>query len=394
MIIELVNSCGCLYSGNIRREDKVGTDQQIRCAGDVNKRIHNHDVLNCTHEEVVGNHLFSGRGLAVTFPGDIIQLHRDLKSDIRAIFDHYERISLEHTKDIVWDVSYQELARYPEHEISVFFFDEQIHAHRSDERWLKTVASMNSKNSFVEVAQKLNVPVPVTLCFDDVSAVKSLADLPIPCYVKAAIGVAGKGIFRCATRQEVKAALQSFPTGTPIQIQEEIPATTFLNMQYRITPQGAERLAASEQILDGFTHLGNRFPARCEPWECVEPLANWMYQQGMKGIFAFDVGVVEEKNGGYRYVPIECNPRFNGASYPTAIACKLNLTHWFAEQLDTRHRCIADIDLTAIEYDSKKRSGVIIVSWGTISAGKIAVLISGDPEETAYYNRELRKRLA
>jgi len=58
-------------------------------------------------------------------------------------------------------------------------------------------------------------------------------------------------------------------------------------------------------------------------------MAEWLYREGMKGTFAFDVAVTR-KGVGTDYLAIECNPRFNGASYPTVIAHKLGLESWVA----------------------------------------------------------------
>lgn len=80
-----------------------------------------------------------------------------------------------------------------------------------------------------------------------------------------------------------------------------------------MTADGLERLAATEQILGGCVHQGNRFPVPHAPWECVEPMAKWLHREGMKRTFAFDVAVVP-KGSGTDYLVIECNPRFNGAS--------------------------------------------------------------------------------
>ena len=56
-------------------------------------------------------------------------------------------------------------------------------------------------------------------------------------------------------------------------------------------------LAATEQVLDGCVHQGNRYPVPAPPWPVVEPMAEWLVEQGMQGVFAFDVAVVEHDTG-------------------------------------------------------------------------------------------------
>jgi len=227
-------------------------------------------------------------------------------------------------------------------------------------------------NNFMSVAQRLGVPVPETLCFAQASDIsdRQIATFPYPCYLKAAVSISGIGIHRCGDAAELQAAIGRFEPGVPVQLQQEVASNSFLNLQYRVTADGLKRLAATEQILEGYAHQGNRFPVPHAPWECVEPMAEWLYREGMKGTFAFDVAVVHE-NTGADYLAIECNPRFNGASYSTAIAHKLGLESWLARYFTTRHRSLAFLQLTDIEYDPDRGEGVILVNWGPILVGKI-----------------------
>jgi hypothetical protein len=108
-------------------------------------------------------------------------------------------------------------------------------------------------------------------------------------------------------------------------------------------------------------------------------MAAWLHDEGMRGVFAFDVAVVDGA-AGTEYLAIECNPRYNGASYPTGIAHKLDIEQWLARAFPTRHRALADIDLGGIEYDPATGEGVIMVNWGPVLVGKLLVLIAGEPD--------------
>lgn len=319
----------------------------------------------------------------MTEPEDMIQLHPNLKPEWDAITAHYARIGLSHTRNVVWDVSFSMLADYPDYEISVFFFGDAAHTdsdqdwfHKVDHDRLKVVQFINSKNNFVQLAEELGVSIPKTVCAETKTAIKTYA-LPYPCYLKPAVSVDGAGISRCEDEGQLTQALKTFGDNVPLQIQEEVIASTFLNLQYRVTAQGVERLAATEQVLDGYAHNGNRYPTAHQPWEIVEPMAEWMAKQGMKELFAFDVAVVATSTD---YLAIECNPRFNGASYPMAIAHKLNIPSWTSETITSDLRSINELDLTGIEFNSD-RTGVIIVNWGSIQVGKATVLLAG-PLET------------
>jgi hypothetical protein len=357
-------------------------------------RIVNHDIMGCTAEGVTGNHLYSGRALAMTDPDDIIQLHPELKSQWPHIRGHYRRVGLRHTEQVVWHVRHKGLADHQAHEVSVFFFGAGEQEARPNNAWFRVVDYINSKNNFMALADKLSVPVPPTRCFPDARAIRDadVADLPFPCYLKAAVSVSGVGIYRCVHEGQLRAAKGKFEPGVPVQLQAEVVSNNFLNLQYQVDGSGLSRLAATEQVLDGFVHQGNRHPASHTPWECVEPMAQWLYREGIRGIFAFDVAVVD-KPGGAEFVAIECNPRFNGASYPTMAARKLGLHHWIARTFKTRHRSLADLNLMGLEYDAKRGEGVILINWGPVLVGKLLFLLAGPPASQERLGHELQARL-
>ena len=364
-------------------------------------RIFNHDIMACTAETLVGNHLYCGRVLGGTEANDIIQLHPDLKSEWDAIADHYNRIGLSHTEQVLWDVSFHHLAGHPEHEISVFYFGDAVHPdgigntlfRDLDAPWFEVVQWMNCKNNFMDLADELGVKVPHTLRFKDVSSLNpDILPLTYPCYFKPAVSVGGVGIVRCSDRQALMAAISQTDEDIPVQIQEEVKATTLLNVQYRATPCGPERLVTTDQVLDGFKHQGNRYPTPHDVWDLVEPMAEWMVERGMKEIFAFDVSV-EDVAGVPRYLAIECNPRYNGASYPTCIALKLNLRYWSHETFNTNYRSLSQIDLSGLEFSEPAHTGIILVNWGTILVGKLGVLLVCPPETQAELKQQLKARL-
>lgn len=357
--------------------------------------------MTCTHDAVVGNHLYSGRVLGLTEPEDIVQLHPELRSQWDAIASHYARIGLRHSQNVIWDVSLNVLEDYPNYDTSVFYFGNATGTANCDEGcfrrldagWFNVVNFINSKNNFIELAQKLGVSVPKTLCFENKAAIKNLEAFFYPCYLKPAVSVDGAGISRCENQEQLTQALESLCDNLPLQIQEEVIASTFLNLQYRVTAEsGLQRLAVSEQILDGFAHIGNRYPSQHQPWETVEPMAEWMAQQGMKEVFAFDVAVVDDA-AGTRYLGIECNPRFNGASYPTGIARKLKLTSWRCETFTTKYRSLDCLDLSGIEFNPQTDMGVAIANWGSILVGRIGVLFAGDTQQQNELRAELKQRL-
>lgn len=350
--------------------------------------------MHCTAEGVEGNHLYSGRALGMSEPEDIIQMVSALKPLWKDITTHYGRIGLSHTQEVIWDVGLDQLGKHVNHQPSVFYFGPNEYRNWGDHEWLGTVEYINSKNNFMTVANQLGIEVPQTLCFDGVNVIdeSKLDEIEFPCYLKAAISVSGVGIYRCANREEFVEAMGKFAPEIPVQVQAEVLTDVFLNMQYRVVDGYPVRLACTEQVLDGFAHQGNRFPASYEPWELVDPMAYWLTERGMKGIFAFDVAVVETPSG-VSFPAIECNPRYNGASYPTVIAQKLDIPEWTAKTFSTRFRSLRDIDLKDIEFNATTGEGAIIVNWGTVLVGKLMILMAGSPEYQEVLEAELKCRL-
>jgi len=356
--------------------------------------IVNHDIMHCTADGVAGNDLYSGRALGLTEPNDYIQLHPVLRPLWDDIARHYHRIGLSHSENVIWDVSLDQLSAYEGYRPSVFYFGPEECKAWSDPAWLETVEFINSKNNFMALAEELSIDVPQTRCFPSAETISEMdiISFSMPCYLKAAISVSGVGIHRCANREELRDAMKKFEPGVPVQLQEEIKTDVFLNMQYRVVDDRLVRLAASEQILEGCAHQGNRFPSSYEPWEAIDSMALWLKERGMKGIFAFDLAVVETPDG-MRFPAIECNPRFNGASYPTVIAQKLDIPEWSAMTFKTKHRKLSDLDISDLEFDIKTGEGLVIVNWGTLLKGKLVLLLAGSPDYQEALLNEIRYRL-
>lgn len=376
------------------RGESIMAAVELSAVAPVKKRLINHDIMNCTAEDVLGNYLYSGRALGASNPDDVLQLHPDLRSEWSAIKAHYQRIGLQTTNNVIWDTQYSTPEAYVDYEPSVFFYGEEQRNFCRNDNWFRVVEYINSKNNFMTLAEELKMDIPKTLRFNQISDIDAITieNFPYPCYLKAAISVSGVGIYRCKDQAELNHAITQFDPDTPVQVQEEVKTDIFLNMQYRVNEHHLEQLAATEQILDGFVHQGNRYPACCAPWHSVQSMAQWLFSHGMKGIFAFDVAVVQDKKG-TRYLPIECNPRYNGASYPTLIAEKLAAHSWLARTFTTKKRSLKEIDLTGIEYNPLMGNGVVMVNWGPVRVGKLLCMLVGTPEIQQRLARELQTRL-
>lgn len=362
-------------------------------------KIYNHDIRTSTYETIGGTHLYSGRVLGLSDSADIVQIHPALKPEWEGISAHYARVGLYHSQNVLWSLSLKYLQTYSDYEPSMYFFGDAVCDHSThtqlyramDQRWFDVVAFINAKNNFIELAQTLGLPIPDTTCFNHIAPVQHLDRFSYPCYLKPSVSDSGFGIVRCQDARQLAAALMAWHNQTPFQVQAEVPSSTFINLQYQITNDGVERLLASEQILNGCVHGGNRYPTIHQPWSLFDPMAEWLAAQGMKGLFAFDAAVVDGLEN--PYLAIECNPRFNGSSYPTLIAQKLGISQWSSETFMTDYRSLADLDLKGLEFNPDVGTGIILINWGTILVGKMSVLLAGTTAQRAALRQELQHRL-
>ncbi len=339
----------------------------------------------------LGIETYPGRVLGATHEGDSIQLLPRLRSEWSSIVAHYRRIGLKHTHHVIWDTSYEVTYAYPNHTLSTFFFGEQAHAVRENKRFYTIVQRMNSKNACMRLCDELTIPTPHTHCFARMPEKPIEMFIDFPLYVKADTSVSGRGVVRCKDRAALTHVLSRISPMVPFQIQEEVRnVVAFINVQYRVRNGMLTRSMVTEQLLDGNTHKGNQYPTTFVPWKYTDPLAKYMHVRGMEDVFAFDLAIDTE--GAYRM--LECNPRYNGSSYPSAVAHKLGIHSWSAYSFETRFRSLGDIELGALEYDCAKKSGVVLVNWGAVQQGVLGVLLAGTPCQQHELALKLRDMLS
>lgn len=357
-------------------------------------KIVNHDIRTSGPSWLGLSHLHSSRALCITEPEDVIQLHADLRPQWPVIQAHYDNAGISFTRDVVWDTRLERTKDYPDYKLSAFFFGEREHHFRPDVRRREITEFLNSKNNLITFARDMGVPVPETRCFDRISDAEARAnEFSYPCYVKPAIALSGIGISRCANPNELRRRLGKLQPDIPVQIQNEVQAERFLNVQYVVKDGCAERLLVSEQIMSGNAHSGNRVPTYSEPWPVVDALAERIAAFGMRDIFAFDIAMVNDA-GETRFYLLECNPRFNAVSYPTLVAQKIHATRWSTVTVSTAQRDLQSIDLEGIAYDPQRRDGLVFINWGGILHGKLMIMLVGTEERQQTLLDEFKQRVS
>ncbi len=346
--------------------------------------VFHHDVTTSYPKEELkdlpGVPVYAARVFASTRPGDAVILPPETEEHYPWIQRHYDDIGLPVAKTVVFG-RHDQVREFPNHDLSVFYFGPAEDAVRPNRRWRDTAAYLNSKNNFVRLCQELNVPVPITVCVDQ--SEPHHVDLVgfervFPVYVKVAVSASGFGVWRCETSEKFRSDVGRLTV--PFQVQEALPlGTQFLNVQYEVGPDGlALRGPITFQVLKGNTHSGNRFPtpyAAGDIYAATDPLARWATRSGMQGVFAFDVAATPDG----RFLPIECNPRWNGASYFSRVAEKLTVPEWESLNVSFRYRSFEGCHLPRdLAFSRSSGEGVIVVNWGCVGDGKVGIFVAGN----------------
>jgi hypothetical protein len=337
-------------------------------------------------QPVSGVEFYGARALVCSEPDDVVVMPETLKAELDWIRAHYERAGLPTSRNVRWGEGFEAIRDAGS--FSVFMFGREAHGVRPDEKWFRMTGLTNSKNGFSSIVQELCLPAPGSVPLEGAGDSRALDAVSYPCFLKRDVSANGIGVWRCSNPGEVL-ALTAVHEG-PFQLQEEVEAVVFLNVQYEVVTGTACHLATTEQILCGFQYQGNKHPAGYDVRRVTDKVAQWMADSGMKGVFAFDVAVDASGNP----FVLECNPRWNGATYFTRVAQRLGVEFWTGRNCATRFRTLAGIDLGDCEYRPGKSSGAVIVNWGTILLNKLGILLIGDEQERMVLDRQLTAMLS
>ncbi len=362
----------------------------------------NHGVLEAYPgdllDDVAGVAYYGARVIASAYPGDVVQLHPDLEDSgqLKPILDHYRRVGLAVPDQFVFDESWAVKDNYPNLQLDAFYFGRKAHAAAPDQAFFDQVRLFNNKNHFIRECWKHGVPTPGTILFDkvdDFDLIEYNQDpLEYPVYVKAAVSASGMHVIACANEKGLLAAIEKMPQGDQdqgFQIQEGLPeGTKFLNMQYMEHPNGFTHGPLTLQKLDGNSHAGNIFPSGFNV-DSVQPItdriARMMSRLGMKRSWALDIAM-EPLRG---VLGIETNPRWNGCSYYSKVAERLDANHWEGQYVYPKNGDLRFIlrDPSDWEYNPSSGSGIVIINWGPILGTpgrlppKLGLLVIGEPSQ-------------
>jgi hypothetical protein len=113
------------------------------------------------------------------------------------------------------------------------------------------------------------------------------------------------------------------------------------------------------------------------------------------GPIGFDVATFTDAEGRPKHLVLDCNPRFNGASYPAHLAKRLGVNCWMHRTYPFGPHPLEDLRLGSLAYTPRRAAGVVLVNWGWTAFGHISVFCTApEPEHLAEIERELQRRLS
>ena len=307
----------------------------------------------------------SGRAYALTNQRDTIMLPPSLKADFPYIRQHYRRIGLYTTDNIIWSYDHNHQAARElrlSHSYDTFLYNKAAHAVVKNGPLLEAVSLFDDKNRFMNWCTAHDFPTPRTDTYQPGQRPIRTSDSEGPWYVKEAISTNGMGVSRADTWKDVMEV--SDPMLVNYQVQEAIDADIFLNVQYFGNITGvATHIATTEQVLNGMKHIGNRYPASFDPRLVTNDVAQEAVHFNLRGVFAFDVAITPQ---GKVYI-IECNPRPNGATYPTGVTQRLSTQcGWTSIKLTGLNGLsLKRFDLKRFEFNPKTKTGLVVTLWGS-----------------------------
>jgi len=330
---------------------------------------------------------WGARVLASTKAGDVVQLHPDIKTTGLGtvwIQEHYQRIGLQVASKFVYNESLDVMDEYPDAHLSVLLQGKLVSQVRPNSTNSILVEKMNDRNQFIRMCQDCDIPVPDTYCVDSVRSALCLRPSRYPVYVKGAVPAPIKHVIRCDSEEEYCTAVEKI--AGPLQVQEALPKNTiYYNVQYQTTSteQGLRlsRRGLVERRAESLVHPGNFFPTKVNQdriWLYSDSLANHLFNQGMVGVWAFDVAVVGEK-----VYFMECKLRWNSATYCSIPAQRLGITEWESVSALTLHTDFSFMqkNFGQVEYNKTTKRGIVVISWATILSNRLSLLVAGNSVE-------------
>lgn len=354
-------------------------------------QIYYHDITSAVplyyRDQIPGLGLYGCRALAVSAPEDWIILPRGADRHLDAALAHYEAVGLRHGMGFVFGDE-RDLKRHPHFSPNVYGMSEAVHRVLPDILWLPTARHLGDKNYFMSHCDNLGLARPMTEVVQFRGMQSSVRSFPV--LVKLAASIHGQGSWHCADHhayERVRSRIQ-----VPHQVQEVLPSgTRFCVVEYSTEVGGTLEFVATVEKLRQKGGQTSYQPVRLGHLlrPVTDQLATWAQEQGMKGVWSYEVALTSDG----RVLPLKCYPHWSDASYPLRVARKLGCPEWETYTLTGLSQSSAtEFGLGELAYRSRLKEGVVVYNWATLAAGRLDMLVMGNPGVRSEYLSELAER--
>lgn len=367
------------------------------------------DVLqfSCTEEALakkLGLFCYAVRAYGITAPEDYFHVSEELIPGIEWLKAHYNRIGLSCAENFIHNYDFNEIGKYPNHGLSVFYYGPDAYnarPNKENRRRFNITKAMNNKNNLIRLARKLGVKTPETKLYrriEDVNVSEYEGQFPV--VVKIANSVSGLGFAKCNNSSDLKSTLAKISRNVEFQIQEYLEGAEFLSLQFWVDQnRTAIPIIGTCNFIEGDADHAGNWGDSTIPHDRLEKflrkLMDYVAKHGFRDWGSFDVA----HHDGEFYV-VECNPRYTGAAYPYVIAMRLmgdslSDTFWAHKNYAIFSNSIDGLDLGDSEYNPKTKIGWVVVNPGplTVGNGKLGLLYIGPKELYLEQEKRLMARL-
>ena len=174
----------------------------------------------------------SGRCLSISGSNDRVVLNPMLKTEYPEIKEHFKRVGLKISENILWQDYNKPLDLLPSDNLSTYCYSPTTFAIDHDKKRLSATSHYLLKSNILKEARHYSIPTPKTTYYKETSAALSELDsFNYPLYIKPDNSSDGIGIIRCESKETLKQTLNHYPY-KPFLIQEEICADHFLSLHF------------------------------------------------------------------------------------------------------------------------------------------------------------------
>ncbi|MCT0224645.1 Mur ligase family protein [Synechococcus sp. CS-1328] len=346
-------------------------------------RLFNHDALSLGPVSAQRRLDVAAHALALTAPTDRIQLPSALQEIFPLAYRHLRRAGLCVSDDVVWDMQLKTGITEEISELSCHHFGKEEHRYFPDQRRHEATKRLGNRNTFLQIARELGLPVPKTLCVDQGEEIPehSIRAFAMPCLFRSAGSTEDTAARPCVSPDEVFRLRQRLGQANGFQLQEEIKAQQLLRAHYHMDARGSVELHSVIAI-----DKKNKNTARSvsksgyDLTSTLTPLLQVAGELGYQGMIGIDLAIMEDGEN-LACVVLDCIAGYSRSAYAASIAQRVGSSQWSISIQDWRGASFQLEHLHELELRPERDYGVILLGWGKMMSEQLDILVIGKPSQ-------------